>query len=149
MTKKDSCQVQILPNISVNAGHVPAIAMGDHFKYLGRYFDFKMDDSLPKSEILTKVSALLKTISDLQIKPQTKLKIFDRYIPSQISFYLRLCNFSTTWVVEHLDALCIRHIRQWIEAPLSSCVSEWLIAPHKKRGMGIPSFKNSLERLIE
>ncbi|MFI5407332.1 MAG: hypothetical protein ACHQ1D_12585, partial [Nitrososphaerales archaeon] len=147
MAKKDTKQVQILPNISVKAGKIPPIEMGGHFKYLGRNFDFKMDDAIAKSEILTKVEVLLKSLSELEIKPQTKLKIFNRYIPSQLSFYLRTYSFSSTWVAEQIDALCIRHIRQWIEAPVSSCVSEWLITPNKKCGMGIPSFINRLELL--
>jgi len=74
MAKKDAKEVQILPNISVKAGKIPQIEMGGHFKYLGRYFDFKMDDTLAKSEVLTKVEILLKTISGLEIKPQTKFK---------------------------------------------------------------------------
>src|SRR2546425_661504 len=106
-----------------------------------------MDDNLAKSEILTRMGFLLKTISGLESKPQTKLKNFDRYLPSQISFYLRTYSFSSTWVAEQIDALCIRHIRQWIEAPVSSCVSEWLVAPNGRCGMGIPSFKNRLELL--
>ena len=82
------------------------------------------------------------------LKPlQTKLKIFDSYIVSQISFSLRVCNFTSTWVAESLDALCIQHIRKWIEAPISSCVSEWLISPKGRCGMGIPSLKNRFERL--
>jgi len=147
MAKKETRQVQILPNISVKAGQIPPTEIGGHFKYLGKYFDFKMDGSLVKSEILTNVELLLKTTSALEIKPQTKLKIFDRFIPTQINFYLRLYNFPSTWVVEQLDALCIRHIRQWVEAPVSSCISELLVTPNRKCGMGIPSFKNRFERL--
>ena len=51
MAKKDSRQVQILPNISVKLGKIPAVAIGEHFKYLGRYFDFKMDDCVAKSKL--------------------------------------------------------------------------------------------------
>jgi hypothetical protein len=106
-----------------------------------------MDDNLAKSEVVTKVVSLLKTISDLAVKPQIKLKIVDRFIPSQISFNLRIYNFPLTWVEGQIDALCIRYIRQWIEAPVSSCVGEWLITPTNRCGMGIPSFKNRMERL--
>lgn len=50
-------------------------------------------------------------------------------------------------VAENLDALSIKAIRTWIEAPISSCISEWLIAPQNKGGMGIPSWKNRFEKL--
>lgn len=42
----------------------------------------------------------------------------------------------------------MRVIRDWIEAPISSCVKEWLITPSKKCGLGIPSFQHRAERLI-
>jgi hypothetical protein len=138
---------QILPKIYIKTGDIPAIPQGGYFKYLGRYFDFKMNDSKGKAELLEKVEKYLKTISDLRIRPQTKIKILDRYISSQISFTLRNYNFSSTWISEHLDALCIRFVRLWLESPISSCVAEWLVVPNTKCGLGVPSFKNRAERL--
>jgi hypothetical protein len=64
-----------------------------------------------------------------------------------MSFSLRVCNITSTWVAETLDAICIQHIRKWIEAPISSCVSEWLISPKGRCGMGIPSLRNRFEKL--
>jgi len=138
---------QILPKIYIKTGDIPAIPQGGYFKYLGRYFDFKMNDSKGKAELLEKVEKYLKTISDLRIRPQTKIKLLDRYISSQISFTLRNYNFSSTWISEHLDALCIRFVRLWLESPISSCVAEWLVVPNTKCGLGVPSFKNRAERL--
>jgi hypothetical protein len=41
----------------------------------------------------------------------------------------------------------VRFIRCWIEAPVSSCIKEWLTTPLSKCGLGIPSFKNRLDSL--
>ena len=60
---------------------------------------------------------------------------------------LRTCNFTATWVSQKLDALTIRHVRNWVEAPISSCISEWLISPKNKCGLGISSWKNRFEKL--
>jgi hypothetical protein len=147
LTKKDTLSVQIKPNISIKSGNIPAIAIGDSFRYLGRIFDFKMDDNVAKQNLLEKLGKFLKMISNLKIKPQTKLKIFDRYLPSQLSFDFKLYNFSSTWISENVDALCYRYIRKWVEAPVSSCLSEWLITPSNKCGRGIQSFKNRFERI--
>jgi len=117
------------------------------FRYLGRFFDFDLKGEQEKKDIVTKLTKLLQITTDLKIRPQTKLKIFDRFIFSQISFSLRISNFTATWVSETLDSLCIKSIRLWIEAPISSCVAEWLISPMSKCGMGIPSIKNRFEKL--
>ena len=106
-----------------------------------------MKGELEKKDIVTKLTNLLKIITELKIRSQTKLKIFDRYVTSQLSFSLRICNFTATWISETLDPLCIKSIRLWIEAPISSCVAEWLITPTNKCGMSIPSLKNRFERL--
>ena len=100
-----------------------------------------------KADILNKLTSYLNILSVLKIKPPTKLKILDRLIIPQFSFSLRVCNFSTTWVSETLDSLCIKHIRAWVGTPISQCVKEWLVCPRNKCGMGIASIKNRFERL--
>ena len=39
-------------------------------------------------------------------------------------FEIKLYDFPATWVEQKLDALCIRHMRVWLEMPVSACVSE-------------------------
>jgi hypothetical protein len=148
MVKKDTSQIQVLPNISITSGNIPSVKLGDSFTYLGKIFNFEMNDTLAKTVIITKLDKFLQITSNLHIKPQTKLKILDRFIPSQISFNLKIYNLAGTWITENIDALCIRHIRRWLEAPISSCISEWLIMPSTKCGMGIPSFKNRFDRIV-
>src|SRR6267154_4305625 len=138
---------QILPNISLSAGNIPAVPIGGQFQYLGRLFDVSLDDACAKSNIVSKMDNFLKIISNLKIKPQTKLRIFSQFLPSQFSFELRIYNFSSTWISENIDALCIRIIRSWIKAPISSCVKEWLITPSINCRMGIPSIQCRAERL--
>lgn len=147
MIKRNSVYCQILPTISINAGKIPPTQIGESFRYLGRIFDFDLKGELEKNDIVNKLTKLLQITTELKIRPQTKLKIFDRFITSQISFSLRVCNFTATWISETLDPLCIKSIRLWIEAPISSCVTEWLISPMSKCGMSIPSLKNRFERL--
>ena len=138
---------QILPNISFNVGNISAIPLGGHFIYLGRLFDANLDEGIVKNKIISKMETMLKIISNLNVKPQIKLKIFSQYLPSQFSFELKIYNLPKSWIAEKLDALCVRVIRDWIEAPISSCVKEWLITPPKKGGLGIPSFQHRAERL--
>ena len=91
MVKKQSkIYTQVLPNISLSTGNIPAIPIDDHFVYLGRIYDFSLDDDLAKKSLISKMEQLLKIISDLKIRPQTKLRIFQLFIPSQFSFPLRV-----------------------------------------------------------
>ena len=46
-----------------------------------------------------------------------------------------------TWVEQNLDALCIRHMRVWLEMPVSACVSEIASLPKRMGGMGISSYR--------
>ncbi|MFI5407589.1 MAG: reverse transcriptase domain-containing protein, partial [Nitrososphaerales archaeon] len=147
MLKNQTNHVQILPKISINAGQIPAVPIGGCFKYLGRIFNFDGDGEAEKSEIETTLSRLLAITTNLKVKPQTKLKILDRYIASHLSFMLRTCNFTATWVSQKLDALTIRHVRNWVEAPISSCISEWLVSPKNTCDLGISSWKNRFEKL--
>jgi hypothetical protein len=136
---------QILPNISLNTGNIPATPIGDHFVYLGRIFDASLNDDLAKRNITARLKILLKTISNLRIKPQTKLKIFSQFIPSQFAFDLKIYNLSNTWIADNLDSLCTSALREWIEAPISSCIKDWMIVPLSQCGLGIPSFQNRAE----
>ncbi|MFI5407015.1 MAG: reverse transcriptase domain-containing protein [Nitrososphaerales archaeon] len=77
MVKKQSkTYAQILPNISLASGQIPAISIGEHFQYLGRIFDYSLDDDCAKRGIVSKLENFLKIITNLHIKPQTKLKFF-------------------------------------------------------------------------
>ena len=145
--KKRGKYEQILPTVSIGAEHIPPVVFGEDFKYLGRYFNFTQNLNKIKAELIEKVTDLLKITDSLKIKPQTKIKILSDYIPSQISFHLRLYQLPITWVSENLDAVSIRYVRFWLETPISSCVKEWLITPKNKLGYGVASFSNLSEKL--
>jgi hypothetical protein len=147
MMQHDMQYKQFLPSISIIKGQIPPVAIGDNFVYLGKIYNFAMNDQLAKSNLIDKLNFLLFTTSNLNVKPQTKIKIYSQYIPSQISFELRTYNFSGTWICEELDSMGIKFVREWVEAPISSCISEWLATPKNMGGMGIPSFKSRSESL--
>ncbi|MDW0252306.1 MAG: reverse transcriptase domain-containing protein, partial [Nitrososphaeraceae archaeon] len=146
MVKKNTKQIQILPTLSIKVGKIPAVPLGEDFKYLGKIFNFNMNNETGKKEIVEKLEKMLKILSELHISPQTRLKILDRFVPSQLSFLFKIYDIPNTWITEKLDSLCTRYIRKWLEAPISSCINEWLVMPENKCGVGIPSFKHIYER---
>jgi len=62
-------------------------------------------------------------------------------------FEIKLYDFPTTWVEQKLDALCIRHMRVWLEMPVSACVGEISSLPKKMGGLGISSIKSLAQKL--
>jgi len=139
---------QILPKINLkDKGMIPTVPLGGHFKYLGKIFDFKALNSVPMKDFESKLENILIKISSLKIRCQTKLKIFSMYVPSQFNFELKIYKFTDAFLSGTVDRLCTRYIREWLEFPLSSCVSEWASAPTNFCGLGIPSFAQRAARM--
>ena len=57
---------------------------------------------IAEENICIKLKHLLTVTSNLQVKPQTKLKIIQLYIHSQLSFEFRIYNFGSTWIEQIL-----------------------------------------------
>jgi len=67
MVKKNTKQIQILPTLSIKAGKIPAVPLGEDFKYLGKFFNFSMNNETGKNEIVEKLEKMLKILSELHI----------------------------------------------------------------------------------
>ena len=139
---------QILPKINLrDKGMIPAVPLGGHFKYLGKIFDFQALNSVPKKDFETRLNKILVKISSLGVRSQTKLKIFSAYVPSQFNFELKLYDFTDAFLSGIVDRLCTKHIREWLEFPPSSCVTEWASSPTNFCGLGIPTFAQRAARM--
>ena len=147
MTKSKRLVVQTEPSLFINSQKIPSVALGESFVYLGKIFDFEMKNKSAKTSIVHKLTGLLEITSSLKIKPQLKLKILKHYIYSQLSFELRLYDFSETWISQQLDNLCTNRIREWTEMPISGCVKEITSLPKELTGLGIPSLLSTHQKL--
>ena len=139
LRKRNGIYEQFMPSLFINETAIPAVKIGESFKYLGKIFDFAMDSKIVKSTLLEKLSTLLSSISKLNISASTKLKILKVYIPSQLTFDLRINDLSATWIDQSLDALINKSIRLWLNLPISSCVAEIRALPKTMGGLGITS----------
>jgi len=146
MQKKNNKYCQILPNLSLDNQQVPHIAINGEYKYLGRIFNFSMDNATAKTALEQKLTRMLIVTSGLKISAQTKLKILSTYIHSQLLFPIRTYDLTSTWVEQTLQAICIRFIRDWLEMPISACVTEMLELPKSQGGLGIKTFKHLAEK---
>ena len=75
------------------------------FKYLGRYFNFQVDNS-------DHILILLDTIKYLMLKSDFLLLLYHRFVLSKLSWHFNIADLSKTWVVENLDSVVSRFVRQ-------------------------------------
>ena len=125
LVKRSNVFKQTFPGLFVEGKQVPSVAQGEDFCYLGKLYNFEINASAGAKEFITnKLKALLAVTNKLKVRPQTKLKILKLYIHAQIVFYLKAYDLSSTWIENALDAPCVQCVRDWLETPISSCVSE-------------------------
>ena len=129
--KASTCSTQFQPNLFVNGKRVKPVEPGGSFKYLGRYFDYDMDDSEHKRELLQRTTEILKIVNCLPLHPRKKLMIYSRHLLSKISWDLTIADLDVTWVKNTLDNLCHNHIRRWLEIPPRGTI-EILLLPTKQ-----------------
>ena len=60
--KVSTSSAQYLPKLILNHDVFPTISKGESFKYLGRYFNFPMDNHSHMSEVLDLPSSLMNKI---------------------------------------------------------------------------------------
>ena len=147
MRKQEGVYKQYLPNLTINDSTIPALEIGSSFKYLGKLFNFEMDNNEEQAILVNRLSTFLKTISGLKVKVQMKLKILRNFIPSQFNFDLRVYDLSYTWIEQNLDSLTVKAVNDWLELPNGSCTAEFLQLPAKQRGYDIPSMKMTAQKL--
>jgi hypothetical protein len=142
MKKQGGNYDQFKQSLFIDNVLIPPVESDGSFKYLGKIFDFSMNNNITKLNLVTKLSSLLNTLSRQRCSVYTKLKILKLYIPSQFSFDLRINDLSSTWIEQNLDSLICNSVREWLNMPVSSCVAEVLHLPLKQGGLGISSLKD-------
>ena len=134
--------LQFQPKVIINSTLVPTVKNGESFKYLGRFFNFEMDNNDKKSLLLSSLQNMLKTVDSLHIHPKNKLLLYDRYVLSKLSWHFTVADISKTWICEHLDNIVTKCARLWLDLPISVTTSS-IILSHKNFGLALqlPSFK--------
>src|ERR1051325_7057142 len=146
MTKIRSVYAQTKPCLFIESVKIPPTSLGSDFTYLGKLFNFDLNNNTAKQRVLDKLKNLLQVTSALKCKVQLKLKIIRLYVHSQLLFELKIYSFPVTWIDRNLDLLCVSSIRSWTEQPISSCVKESSFLPKKHCGLGIPTIKSLAEK---
>ena len=129
--KYSTRSLQFQPKLFVNNQSVPVAKNGESFKYLGRFFDFEMTNGSHKERLLSMFPSLLKEIDDLPLHPKNKLLLYHRYVLSKVSWHFTVADLSKTWVIENLDNLVSKYIRQWLDLPISATLTSIVLSKNQ------------------
>ena len=110
---KKACQFK--PYLKINNGMIPAIDIGDNFKYLGKEFSFDMDTTRIKEKLEDKIKNYFEKLDRLPLHPKNKMKIISIYIYSKIKWEFSIYDLSITWVKQHLDSIVKSKVKRWLQ----------------------------------
>ena len=103
----------------IDGTKIPVVALDSDFVYLGKCFNGDMNKDNAEINLIAKLKDLLSKITNLPLKPQTKIKLLKMVIYPKLSFELKIYDFSYTWIANELDSLVHYHIRKWVQLPVA------------------------------
>ena len=109
--KFPTCSRQFQPKLLINSELISLVKQCESLKYLGRYFNFVMDNKDHKELIKLILQTFLKTIESLNIHPRNRLMLYDRYFLSKLSWHLTVIDLGKTWICENLDNIVTKYVR--------------------------------------
>ena len=129
------------PKLFINSELLPVVNSGESFKYLGRYFNFEMDNKKRKEHLKSCLLDMMKLNDSLRILLKHRL-LYQRHVLSKLSWHLTVVHLSKIWSIQNLDNVVVRFVRQWLDLPNSATLSG-ISLPRNKFGLNLlpPSSK--------
>ena len=116
--KTSSSSIQFLPKLTISNSVVPPVEIDSSFRYLGRHFNFTMNNHQHMSDLLDTTNTLMSKINDLSCHPKNKLLLYHRLLLSKISWNLTIADLSKTWIIENLDSIVSNLLDNGLSSPL-------------------------------
>ena len=118
-----SRSLQFQPKLCINSKLLPVVNSGESLKYFGWYFNFEMDNEKHKEHHKSCLLNLMKLIDSLCILPKNRLLLYQRYVLAKLSWHLTVADLPKTWVIENLDNVVVRFVKQQLDLPISATLS--------------------------
>ena len=83
--KRNTTSTQNKPKLHVKNEIIPPLKDGESFKYLGRYFNFSMNNPKHKTELLETTTTTFNNVNKLLLHPNNKLNLYSKYLLSKLS----------------------------------------------------------------
>ena len=127
---------QYIPKFIINHELVHTIDIGKFFRYLGRHFNYAMDNRIHISEVLDLLQDLMNIVDSLSCHPKNKLLIYHQFVLSKLSWHLTVADLCKTWVVQNFDNIVTKYVRQWLDLPIRATLST-LVLKESKYGINL------------
>ena len=96
----------------------------------------EMDNENHKVHLKSSLLDMMNLIDSLRILPKNRLLLYQRYVLSKLSWHLTVADLCKTWVIENLDNVVVRFVRQWIDLPISTTLSR-ISLPRNNFGLNL------------
>ena len=87
-----------------------------------------MSDDQHKDELISLTNDLMTDIDTKPLHPKNKLNLYCRYVLTKLSWHFTVTSIPKAWVIENIDPIVNRYIRQWLEIPISGTLSTIFLA---------------------
>ena len=124
---------------------VPTVDMDKSFKYLGRWYDFEMDNAEHIPNIIQPTIVILVKIDSLPLASWDKILLYSRYLHVKLSWDLTVADIDKIWIVNNIDNICRQFIRRWLEIPPSGTLNLILLS-REKFGLEVADVSTKLQQ---
>ena len=84
------------------------------FKFLGLPFDMSLSPCVVQNKFIKHIDFLCEKIDALCIRRWQKIKIYQPYVCSSMSWLLGLLDLPLSWVERNIDTIITRFLKKWI-----------------------------------
>ena len=131
ITKSGSTSKQFMPKLFVNKELIPTVEIRKSFKYLGRYYNYDMDDEEHKKNILETARELLHKVDSLPLHTKNKILLYKSYIFSKLASNFTISDIIVTWVKTNIDMRVHEYFRRWLEILISGTLDICMLSKSK------------------
>ena len=86
MRKQEGVYKQYLPNLTIDDSTIPALEIGSSFNYLGKLFNFEMDNNEEQAILVHRLTTFLRTISGVECESANEIENFEKFHSFTIQF---------------------------------------------------------------
>ena len=137
--------VQFKPKLFLVREQLPTVDMDKSFKYLGRWYNFEMDNAEHKANIIQLTNDILMKIDSLPLHPRNKILLYSRYLHAKLFWDLTVADIDKTWIVNNIDNICRQFIRKWLEIPPSGTF-DLILLSREKFGLEVADVSTKLQQ---
>ena len=128
------------PKLRIGSETVPFVGCSV-FKFLGLPFDMSLSPCIVQNKLVEHIDFLCEKIDALCIRRWQKIKIYQLYVCSSMSWLLGLLDLPLSWVERNIDTIITRFLKKWVGLAKKANPSV-LYTKSESFGLGLPKMSS-------